>query len=117
MSSIRPLTSIDDDQESDTEGWKSELVRLRPGSIWPKPHQKIVVLTSVSISCTENDPDNVKGILIAESFGSSTSLAALFKHCPSQVMNLVWRIDQNINLANRGNHPITISLLTKSMSI
>lgn len=117
MSSIRPLISIDEDQESETEEWENEFVRLRPGNIWQKPSQKIVVLTNVSISCTENDPDDVKGILIAELWGSPVSLAVLFKHRPSQVMNLVWRIDQNVNLINRGNHPITISLLTKSISI
>ncbi|KAK8881443.1 hypothetical protein M9Y10_004179 [Tritrichomonas musculus] len=117
MSSIRPLFSTYDDQDSETEEWENKFVRLRPDSIWQKPPQKIVVLTNVSISCTENDPDDVKGILVAELRGSSISLAALFKHRPSQVMNLVWRMDQNVNFSNRGNHPITISMLTKSISI
>lgn len=118
MSSIRPLISIYEDQESSyTEEWENEFLRLRPGSSWQKPSQKIVVMSNVSISCTENDPDDVKGILVADLWGSSISLAALFKHRPSQVMNIVWRIDQNVNLVNKGNHPITVSLLTKSASI
>ena len=109
--------NVAEDSDSDADYWESKFVRLDPERAWTKPPQNVVYLTNVTTYCKPEDPDDLRGVLIAENWTGSICLCCLFKSSPSQIMRLIWRSDQEVTFVNHGNYPITLSLLIKSISV
>lgn len=106
----------ENDSDCESDYWESNVIWLDPGQVWEKPANKIGYLTNAS-STFVGECENSRCVLCAEDWSGSVCLCCLFKSHPTQVMKAIWRGDQDVTFANHGNHPMAISILTRSVSM
>lgn len=106
-----------DSSSSDMDFWENEMVYLRPKQVWNQPLFKSCYLTNSSITVSPEKAEDAHAILQCYTNGTLITLCSLYARKPSQKMAVVWSADQSIRLVNTGNHPITLSILVKKLSI
>ena len=75
----------------------------------------MAVLTSVSLTVSEEKREGCHGVLTAITDDGETVIASLFPSSPQQLARLVWRKEQDLRLRAAGNFSLTLSLLTRDV--
>lgn len=103
------------EQEEDFEEskWVTECVNLRPDHTWAKHAGKIAYITHCSFAIPENLKDEYYGILTADTWDESIVLCKLLPNDISKHLKICLGSSQTFYLSNKGNRPITVSMLTK----
>ena len=105
-----------DSSEYGESFWENKLIYLRPNCSWTKPFRKMAVLTSISLTYSQEQQEGAHGVLTAVTDDEQEIvLASLFPRNPTQNTRLVWRSDQDLRFTNTGDNSLTLSILTKEV--
>ena len=107
----------DSSSDSDQDLWENEMVYLTPNQIWVKPSYKTCILINASITVRPENFNEAHGIVQCIYDNQTITICSLFPQKPSQKIQIAWGPDQNMRFINIGNHPVTLALLIKTLSI
>lgn len=101
---------VSDSEYDEEEPFECKALQLAPGQRWAKPSGATVVLTLAALA---ESGAAQKGVLVAETGGRETVLAALFPEKPTQRMRVVLPPEIDAALANAGTGALALSLVMR----